>query len=104
MGLGSGSCCVVVDATALTEANESLIESVLAEDNKALLLPVLAVHDVFDNAAAVKLAKKVDPDGRRIIGVVTKIDQVRGLSRYRRAEGIGQMCLASDVVADGLGW
>lgn len=79
--------CVSVCCAALTEENEDVIEKYLSEDPRCLILPVLTVHEVFDHPGAVRLAKKVDPDGRRIIGVVTKIDQVRAHAHPQSTQG-----------------
>jgi len=44
------------------------------EPENALILALTAANTDLANSDALKLAREVDPDGERTIGVVTKID------------------------------
>ena len=55
------------------EATVKLVEKYIANDQMIILCVVPAVDD-FANSEAIKLAKSVDPTGKRTLGVVTKVD------------------------------
>ena len=52
-----------------------LVRKYIARPDMIVLVVLPAVDD-FHNAEAIKLAQKVDPDGARTLGVVTKVDMV----------------------------
>lgn len=54
----------------------SLVNKYIQEPNMVILVVVPAMED-FANAEGIKLAKAVDPDGRRTLGVVTKMDNIQ---------------------------
>lgn len=55
-------------------AQEAHMRRLLAEDNDPdkVILAVVSIKDAFDRADAVHLAKQIDPDSKRTIGVITK--------------------------------
>lgn len=75
----SGAAYTVVDLPGVSEDNPESVriaEQFLREDSTSLILAVLPIADVFDRAFPVQLAKRVDPEAKRIVGVVTKSDLV----------------------------
>jgi GTP-binding protein EngB required for normal cell division len=75
----AGTAYTVVDLPGVDEKDSESVriaEQYLKEEGNALILCVLPIGDVFERAFPVRLAKRVDPEGRRTIGVVTKADLV----------------------------
>jgi hypothetical protein len=71
-----------------------LVEEYIKKPEMVVLVVIPADSD-FQNAAALKLAKKYDPDGDRTLGVVTKVNRFRCTAvRVRRA----LFCLCSAEV------
>ncbi|CAN0533021.1 unnamed protein product, partial [Scytosiphon promiscuus] len=54
----------------------SLVKHYIENENMVILVVIPAMDD-FANAEAIALAKKYDPEGRRTLGVVTKVDNVQ---------------------------
>ncbi|CAN0263667.1 unnamed protein product [Laminaria digitata] len=54
----------------------SLVTKYIENENMVILVVIPAMED-FANAEAIMLAKKFDPQGRRTLGVVTKVDNVQ---------------------------
>jgi predicted GTPase len=76
----SGTAYTVVDLPGVDEKDPESVrvaENFLREDPNSLILVVLPLVDMFERAFPVALAKRVDPESRRTIGVVTKTDLVQ---------------------------
>jgi GTPase SAR1 family protein len=55
------------------ETTSELVKEYIANENMIILCVIPAVDD-FANTEAIRLAKRYDPEGKRTIGVVTKVD------------------------------
>ena len=55
------------------EATVNLVKKYISNDQMIILCVIPSIDD-FANSEAIKLAKEVDPAGKRTLGVVTKID------------------------------
>lgn len=76
----SGAAYSVMDLPGINEEDPESVrftEDILHQDPSCVILVVLPLTDIFDRAFPVALAKRVDPEGRRTIGVVTKTDLVQ---------------------------
>jgi len=76
----SGTAYTVVDLPGVDEKDLESVrvaEEFMRDDPSSLILVVLPLVDVFERAFPVALAKRVDPESRRTIGVVTKTDLVQ---------------------------
>lgn len=83
----SGPTLTLIDLPGVTHNSADNSQDIHAEtvslvmkyiDNKNMvILVVIPAMDDFANAEAIALAKKVDPDGSRTLGVVTKVDHVQ---------------------------
>lgn len=76
----TGTAYTVVDLPGVDEKDPESVcvaEEALRDDPSSLILVVLPLVDVFERAFPVALAKRVDPESRRTIGVVTKTDLVQ---------------------------
>ena len=76
----SGTAYTVVDLPGVDEKDPESVrvaEEFMRNEPNSLILVVLPLVDVFERAFPMALAKKVDPESRRTIGVVTKTDLVQ---------------------------
>lgn len=64
------------DSQDIHKETVSLVREYIRNENMVILVVIPAMED-FANAEAVALAKKYDPEGRRTLGVVTKVDNVQ---------------------------
>ena len=60
----------------IEKVTTNLTRKMIAANDQTLVLVVLPANDDFGNSKALKIAEEEDPDGRRTIGVVTKIDNL----------------------------
>lgn len=58
------------------EATVSLVKKYI-QNEQMIILCVCPALDDFANSEAIKLAKEVDPDGKRTLGVITKVDMCK---------------------------
>ena len=65
---------------------KALVNHYIQNENMVILV-VLPANSDFQNAAAIKLAKAVDPDGRRTLGVVSKVRELTVSGPPRRVDG-----------------
>ncbi|CAD7937884.1 unnamed protein product, partial [Amoebophrya sp. A25] len=82
----SGPTLTLIDLPGITHVHESqsdihdvivgLLRTYIANEQMVILAVVPAVSD-FGNCEALKLAKEVDAEGERTVGVVSKIDQIQ---------------------------
>ncbi|CAM9366376.1 unnamed protein product [Laminaria digitata] len=83
----SGPTLTLIDLPGITHNSEdqtqdihtetvSLVKKYIENENMVILVVIPAMDD-FANAEAIALAKKYDPEGRRTLGVVTKVDNVQ---------------------------
>ena len=68
--------CSADDSQDIHAETVSLVTNYIKNENMVILVVIPAMED-FANAEAVALAKKYDPQGRRTLGVVTKVDNVQ---------------------------
>ena len=60
----------------IEETTTNLTRRMIAGNEETLILAVLPANNDFQNSKALKVAEEEDPEGRRTIGVVTKIDNL----------------------------
>ena len=83
----SGPTLTLIDLPGITHNSEdesqdihtetvALVKKYIENENMVILVVIPAMDD-FANAEAIALAKKYDPEGRRTLGVVTKVDNVQ---------------------------
>ena len=70
-------------------ATVNLVKKYIGNEQMIILCVIPAVDD-FANSEAIKLAKTVDPDGKRTLGVVTKVDLAKNdIKIVDKLKGIG---------------
>lgn len=60
----------------IEQITTELTRRMIGTDDETLVLVVLPATDDFHNSKALQLARELDPEGHRTIGVVTKIDNL----------------------------
>lgn len=71
-----GITCISKTQRDVERRTETLTRSMIAQNEDTLVLVVLPATDDFHNSKALKIAEEEDPEGKRTIGVVTKIDNL----------------------------
>ncbi|KAG8941212.1 hypothetical protein FRC03_004699 [Tulasnella sp. 419] len=71
--------------TKLVKGVEDLVISHIKQPNTLILL-VMAMNDEVTNQKADGLAKRVDPDGKRTIGVLTKPDMISATGEFKTCQ------------------
>lgn len=83
---GSGPTFTITDVPGITCMSKTdpniekttieLTRSMIAGNDETLVLVVLPATEDFQNSKALQIAEQEDPEGRRTIGIVTKIDNL----------------------------
>lgn len=70
-------------------ATVNLVSKYISNEQMIILCVIPAVDD-FANSEAIKLAKKVDPEGKRTLGVITKVDLAKNdIKIMDKLRGVG---------------
>jgi len=71
-----GITCISKTQPDVERRTTDLTRSMVANNEDTLILVVLPATDDFTNSKALKIAGEEDPEGKRTIGVVTKVDNL----------------------------
>jgi hypothetical protein len=71
-----GITCISKTQSDVERRTTELTRKIVANNEDTLILVVLPATDDFSNSKALKIAEEEDPEGKRTIGVVTKVDNL----------------------------
>jgi hypothetical protein len=71
-----------IDNPAAAAAFTEKLKAVLHQHTRSLILAMVCVTDLFEHAKAIHVAKEIDPESKRTIGVVTKMHLVEKVRHY----------------------
>jgi hypothetical protein len=71
-----GITCISKTQSDVETRTTNLTRKLIANNEDTLILVVLPATDDFSNSKALKIAEEEDPEGKRTIGVVTKVDNL----------------------------